>query len=134
LTNEPEAMSRYLLDKFVSGQRSLAREHMADDLDASCTGFLIQAQFRTPSPIPRDERRSQERQEPIEIFYSQQMKGSAQPPHAHHRAFLYPCVMDISSYQPATAHTYRKCGSTGILRLNPAEFLDQVNNRTPGLW
>src|SRR5258708_36062622 len=117
LADEPDAMSRQLLNELIAGQRPVVRENIAEGAESSCIGVLVQTQFSTPSPTSRNKHGTQQRQEPAKVFCRQQEQRTTHTPCAHHRALLHPCVLDIGSYQASTTHTHRERCCKCILRL-----------------
>src|ERR1700694_1978925 len=122
------AVDRQLLNNFSAGQWAMIRECVSDDADSPRTDVLVQTQFRTPSPISRDEHRTEKRDQPAEILSRQQVQRSAQPPRADDSALINTRPFDISSYQPGAANAYReRCGRC-LLRLDTTQVIHDLRD------
>ena len=77
-------------------------------------------------PTRRDEVRSEEREQPPDVFRGDEVQGAAHAPRPHHRALSFARVLDVRGLQSGTAGPHRQRGGARNLRLNPANFHDYL--------
>src|SRR5258708_12403459 len=64
LADEPDAMSRQLLNELIAGQRPVVRENIAEDAESSCIRVLVQTHSTTPSPTSPNKHATHHRHDP----------------------------------------------------------------------
>ena len=91
-----------------------------------CRSVLIEPEPGEAMPTRRDEVRSEEREQPPDVFRGDEVQGAAHAPRPHHRALLFARVRDVRSVQSKTAGPHRQRGGDRNLRLNAANFPDHL--------
>jgi hypothetical protein len=111
--------------KFCARTWTAVREHVANLMESSPTGRLVQTQL-PPSPRVRsDEMRTEQWQEPLEIIGGEEVQGATQCPRANHGALVDQHLLHIRSRElPATHADCQGCG----LRVLGLDTTHTLNN------